>query len=108
MTDDLVFGSRSLSIDELKVAVEPVSTNVAFELHESDMMGGDYWLVRGPGNETWQIHLNQPEDDEPECLIEPDFPDYPTLLRVHVTERADELEVTLRAVDGLDFLRREG
>lgn len=107
MTDTLVFGSRNLSIDEVKDTVELVATEVQFELHESDMMGGDYWLVRGPGEEKWQIHLNQPEHDEPECLIEPDFPDYPTLLRVHTTERADDLHSVLSAVSGLDFLRRD-
>lgn len=104
-----VFGSREMTPEELKVAVEQ-TLKMAFESHESSYMGGKYFSFGDARNENFRIHRNLAgamADDEEEELIDQRFIGFASLLEVNRTERGDELRELLERVPGLAFLARD-
>jgi hypothetical protein len=101
-----LYGSRTLTLDELRVAVEGV-LDVDFERHESMYLGGDYFLGEDAGaEEKFQIQSNDLSAFEEGDLAEPEFAAHRTLLRVDRSARGDELRERLTAIVGLEFLKR--
>ena len=93
--------------DELAAVRDVVARllEVEFELHDSDYLGGEYFRAALPTKElAEEIRVQRNlERDEP---MEPDFPEWPTLVYVEGTTRADEIEATLEPA-ALFLLRRD-
>jgi len=100
-----LYGTKSLSPQALGAAIEN-TLGIAFSIHESDFLGGDYLLFIS-GEEEISIHSNKLEDEDGEYLREPAFAEYSTLLMIDGTLRGDEYRARLEPVSALDFLRRE-
>ncbi|HEX6498442.1 MAG TPA: hypothetical protein VF054_05350, partial [Micromonosporaceae bacterium] len=80
--------------------------DVEFVARESSFKG-DYYLAGSRSGEHFEIQPNQIPGDWGEWdLMEEDFAEYPMLLYVYRTERADELRNRLREVPELVHLRR--
>jgi hypothetical protein len=104
--DSDLYGSKSLSIDELKAAVEPV-LGIEFAPHYGDYRGGDYWYWGPLGEgESITIQLNAYDTADPDEILEEEFAEYAVLLHLEATERADEVRDALAVVADLDFLER--
>jgi hypothetical protein len=101
-----LYGSRALSLEDLRRNTEAV-LGLRFELHESYFMGGDYYLFEDSRGERIVIQRNNLDGDDPDDILEDEFPDYSMLLRVEDTARADDLKELLVAINDLDFLRRK-
>ncbi len=97
--------SLASDLENARAAVEN-ALNTRFEAHESLYMGGDYYRLDLKGAESFELRKNlDPLDGEPAEL---DFPEVITLLYVHGTERAEELERILTTrIPGVRLLRRK-
>lgn len=102
-----LYGSRDPELVRLSDLVS-AALGIAFEQRFSDEIGLYYQCRSGewPG-EGLKVQSNEIEDEGGSFLLEREFPDYPTLLRVNASPRADVLRHALSHVDGLVFLRRE-
>jgi hypothetical protein len=100
-----LYGTRALGLDELRAAVEQV-LGLTFERHESDYLGGDYFLAGDHGDEQVVLLRNHSAEGNEDEVREPEFADFAVLLEINATTRGDELRGRLQAVGDLDFLRR--
>lgn len=108
MENDDLYGAKNRTLDELRADVTVV-LGVTFEPHESLYLG-DYFFGGSLDGEHFEILCNntgfEEDGEEEDNLIEPDFSDYPVLLRISSTMRGDELRDRLSSVPGLEFLER--
>jgi hypothetical protein len=100
-----LYGTKSLDLDELRVAVQR-ALDIELHRHESGYLGGDYFLAGDLRDEHVLIQRNHVSDGDEDEVAEPEFADYPILLLVNATTRGDELKGRLAAIAGMDFLRR--
>jgi folate-binding Fe-S cluster repair protein YgfZ len=100
-----LYGSKRLTITELRVAVGE-ALGLTFYAHESLYRGGEYFRVVPHDGEEFVIQLNNFRLDDEMEVAEPDYSNYPVILWVAWTDRADALREDLAEIDGLDFLRR--
>ena len=97
-----LYGTDELSVGEVRDLVT-LMLSVEFSLRNSGYRGGDYFLWQGDGEEVVTVCGNF-EDEDGE-LFEPEFSEFPVLLQVDGSERAEWIE-TLIAATGLTLLRR--
>jgi hypothetical protein len=100
-----LYASKSLSLDELREAVE-AALGIEFEAHESDFIGGDYFLAGDPRGEEFIIQRNHAENGDEDEVVEAQYADFPILLQVNATARGDQLRGLLEGIKDLTFLRR--
>lgn len=100
-----LYGTRTLTLEELRVAAQD-ALRLDLECHESGYLGGDYFLAGDLRGEHFVIQRNHADDGDGSEVAEPEFADYPILLQVNATTRADELKSRLTTIDDVDFLRR--
>ena len=98
-----LYATREMSTNELQRAVAD-ATGVSFESRYSDFVGP--YFKAELGDEVFHIELNFQDDYNEDEILEPEFADYPVLLRVSRTLRGDELRVLLLEIPGLEHLRR--
>lgn len=96
-----LYGSRELSAAQ---AADLLSTvlRVRFDQRDSAYLG-EYYLSRGDAPEEIKVQGNV--EDEDHILLEPDFPEFPTL--VYVTDGIESVAETLSVVPELSLLRSE-
>lgn len=99
-----LYGSKALSLEQLRLAVER-KIGVSFSRHESSYFGGDYFRFGDPRAEEFVIHTNFVDEDGE--FLESDCPEYSSLLEVNASPRADQLRVSLSSIADLYFLRRD-
>ena len=75
------------------------------ELHDSDYVGGEYYATPAGQSDEITIQANFRYDEG--HFVEPDFPEYRTLLYVNESSRWELLEQVLATLPGLKGLRRE-
>jgi hypothetical protein len=100
-----LYGSKSLDLEELSSAVEK-ALGMVLQRHESSYLGGDYFVAGDPRDEEIVVQKNDIGDEGTEELAEPQFDEYPILLRVNASTRGDEIRERLLVIAGVDFLRR--
>jgi hypothetical protein len=99
-----LYGVRCSDLEAARSKVE-TALDIRFVAHESSFMGGDYYLLRNPGGESFVLRGNELEDDEePEDLP---YPDEPFLLEVNASPRSELIRDRLLAVEGIRLLRHE-
>lgn len=98
-----LYGSRSDSLSEMCMALASV-LGVTFELHDSDYMGGDYYVAGSLAGEHFIVCKNVIRncDDMPE----PDYPEFTIIVEVNANERPDDVRQLLARIEGLQFLHR--
>jgi hypothetical protein len=101
-----LYGSKSLSIAQLRAAVE-AALAAPFVLHDSSYRGGDYFFAGDLRGETLVVQRNRiagsGEDIE---FAKPAFADYAVILEVNASTRSDQIRTRLAEIQGLDFLLR--
>ena len=103
MTTFDLYGSDELTVGEVRDIVGS-ALRVEFSLRNSGYRGGDYFLWQGEAAEVVTVCGNF-EDEDGE-LYEPEFSDYPVLLQVDGSERAEWIRTLIEAASGLTLLRR--
>jgi hypothetical protein len=78
-----LYGWRPLALREASEHLA-AATGATFALHDSDYLGGDYFLGEGPNGERISVQENFADDEG--YLMEPDFPDHATLVYVSGTD----------------------
>jgi hypothetical protein len=102
-----LYGAKGLELDELTRRVSEVLSR-EFSLHDSLYYGGGYYRSGIVDDEEILIMSNDVTmEDEGLEYLEPDFSDYPLLLRVDETTRGDEIKRQLEVISSLTFLRRD-
>jgi hypothetical protein len=99
-----LYGTRDMTIDELQEAVGSV-LETSFQARYSSFIGPYYTAELG--NEVFDIEPNFMDDRDEDEVLEPEFADYPVLLRVSRTQRGDEIREALAEIPGLELLRRD-
>jgi hypothetical protein len=99
-----LYGTRSSSADELQSAVG-LALGLAFMARYSSFIGPYYTAELG--DEIFDIERNFMDDRDEDEVLEPQFADYPILLRVSRTQRGDEIRDVLAEIHGLEHLRRD-
>ena len=99
-----LYGTRDMTIDELRVGAAS-ALEVSFSARESSSTGPYY--KADLGDENFAIYVNFKDPRYEDEILRPQFADYPVLLFVNRTERADELRGRLLEVPGLVHLRRD-
>jgi hypothetical protein len=99
-----LYGIRDASIDELQQAVGRV-VDVAFRRRHNDDMG-DYFKAE-LGDEVFRVERNFLDNHNEDEIVEPEFANYPVLVRVSRTQRPDEIRQLLLEIPGLEHLRRD-
>ena len=103
MTTFDLYGSVNPTIGEVCNLVAS-ALSIEFSLRSSDYRGGGYFIWHGDGVEVLTVCRNF--EDENGEMYEWDFPDYPVLVQVDGSERAEWIEDLLGTVSGLQLLRR--
>ena len=97
-----LYGVKDLSISAASLSVEE-SLKLSFDRRESSYHGGEYYFSGNKESEHFTLKNNvDPFDGE---AVEHEFPEYPILLYVDMTDRAEEVKGKL----GMEFhlLRHE-
>ncbi len=95
-----LYGVRTMSTEELARSLQQ-ALGVPFEPRRSDFIGNYYRAA--VGEERFSVEPNH----EYERRLEPQHAGCSALLYVDRTERAEDLELMLLDVPGLDLLRRQ-
>jgi hypothetical protein len=103
-----LYGFRGDSIDSFHVNVEML-LGIRMVARDSSF-SGEYYSFEYPDGEEITILANDisylsPDENE-EDFHEPNYADYPIILRVESTNRGDELKKMILQISGVDFLRR--
>jgi hypothetical protein len=99
-----LYGTRGMTTHELQEAAA-AALRVSFAPRESSFKGAYYRADLG--DENFAIYVNFKDPRYEDEILRPQFADYPVLLFVNRTERADELRDRLLEVPGLVHLRRD-
>jgi hypothetical protein len=98
------YGSSQPSIDVVEEALTKL-LGTEFEARYSDYWGGDYYNAETTGSEIIRIVSNGPEEDADDLPYE-GFDEYPVIVEVNASPRADHLRDLLLAA-GFVHLRRD-
>jgi hypothetical protein len=100
-----VYGFLTDDLETVRASVES-ALGVVFAAHESSYRGGDYYRFGEVGNEELILQYNLSTVDGE--WAEEGFREFPTLLYVDNTSRAEEIEKFLTAKNmGASLLRRQ-
>jgi len=104
MATYMLYGSKASLIDAREVLEELLA--LQFVARESDYQGGEYFHAGNLTGEDFELKNNvDPFDGDP---VEMKFPEFPTLLYINATSRADALKKIMEnANSGFTLLRHE-
>lgn len=98
------FGQHELSLEAVAQTVSQL-LGVEFVPGYSDYWGGDYYDYGEPESEHIRVVSNGPEDD-PDDLPYEGFDDFPVIVEVNTSPRADQVRDLLVSA-GFTHLRRK-
>src|SRR2546421_578402 len=99
-----LYGTRDMTREQLQHIVG-TALELTFRARHSSFIG-DYYKA-DVGREIFAIEPNYVDEGDEDDVLEPEFADYPVLLRVSRTERGDEIRNVLLGIAGLEHLRRD-
>lgn len=99
-----LYGSKRQDIQELRGMLEK-KLGVSFEARESGYMGGEYFRSGALGSEEFVLRRNVDASTPDLEVVYEEFSDYPVILEVNATDRADELSQILTSMPDLESLR---
>ena len=103
MTQYDLYGTRQMSTDELQRVVAD-AVQLSFEARYSDFVGP--YFKAEHREEVFHIEPNFLDDHDEDEILEPEFANFPVLLRVSRTQRGDEIRELLVPIPGLVHLKR--
>jgi hypothetical protein len=99
-----LYGIRDMSTNDLQHAVGS-AIQLSFRRRHSGEIGTYYKAELD--DEIFAIESNFQDERNEDEILEPEFADFPVLLRVSRTQRGDELRDMLLEIPGLEHLRRD-
>ena len=99
-----LYGTKTMTADETQGVVAK-TLSVEFQRRYHDDIG--YYYEAEQGDEVYDVEPNYTSGYDEEEILEPEFADYPVLVRVSRTARGDELRNLLLEIQGLEHLRRD-